>query len=81
VAAKRKLDLSRLYQDPPEDLRLASLHEGRVEGLAFRYTIILPLYSEQTGEEVFSLDNHVTDLIRLRKSPPPAPSVAILLPP
>ena len=62
---RKKLNLSRLYTEPPDDMRLASLQDGRVEGLAFRYTIIIPLFSEQTGQEIFSLDSHVIDLMQL----------------
>ena len=61
---RRKLDLSQLQKQPPENLRLASLARGSVEGHAYRYTMILPLLSE-TGEEVFSVEQHVPLITQL----------------
>jgi hypothetical protein len=46
-----------MSREPPDDLRLGSLADGRIDGLAFRYTLILPLFSERSGAEIFSLDD------------------------
>ena len=50
---------------PAGELRLASLQNGRIEGLAHRYTLILPLFSEETGEELFSPRDDVPALLKL----------------
>jgi hypothetical protein len=62
---RRNLDLSALYSRPEGELRLASLAEGRIEGLAHRYTLIIPLYSEETGAELFSSRQHIPAILRL----------------
>lgn len=67
MAKKRKTrrrELARLYDQPAGELQLASLAQGRLEGHAYRWTIILPLLSE-TGEEVFSVDRDIGAITRL----------------
>jgi hypothetical protein len=60
----RNRELSSLYDEPASDVRLPSLARGRLEGHAYRWTIILPLLSE-TGDEVFSVDRDIGAITRL----------------
>jgi hypothetical protein len=62
---RRSLDLSALYSRPEGELRLASLVHGRIECLAHRYTLIIPLFSEESGEELFSTRRDVPGILRL----------------
>ncbi|MGH7140209.1 MAG: hypothetical protein ACREHD_31100 [Pirellulales bacterium] len=60
----RNRKLAALVDKPPGDLWLPSLARKELSGHAFRYTIVLPLLSG-SGEEVFSVQQHIPDLIRL----------------
>jgi hypothetical protein len=62
---RRSIDLTGLESKPRQDFRLASIAKGRLEGLAYRYTVILPLFSEETGEEIFSVDRDLPDIVNL----------------
>jgi hypothetical protein len=51
-----------LISSPTGELRLESvLKQGRLEGHAWRYTIVLPLLSEK-GDAVFTIHGHLADL-------------------
>jgi hypothetical protein len=63
LAAKLRKRLDRLSYDIPEDLRLASLADNRLEGYAYLFRLVLPLLNAQ-GKEVFT-DEILSELFRV----------------
>jgi hypothetical protein len=63
LAARLRKRLESLSDDIPEDLRLASLAENRLECYAYLFRVVLPLLNAQ-GKQVFT-DEILSELFRV----------------